>query len=138
MSRYRSLLFGILLIAACERPNRSAQARLHAAEALRGVLAYPQSSLLSVSAGSEAAELRLTSPASVDVIAAWYRQALPLNKWQVKTDAKDRFGVVTIYAEREKRPLWITLEPSSSGSGSTYRLIGVFNIDSTKTDSAAR
>ena len=138
MSRYLLFLTGIVLLAGCERRNNPAQVRAHAAQALRGVLAYPQSSLLSASAGSEAAELQLSSPASVDEIAAWYRQVLPLNKWEIKSDSKNRAGTVTIYAEREKRPLWITLDPSSGGAGTTYRLVGVFNVDSTKADSTRR
>jgi hypothetical protein len=138
MSRYLMFLTGIVLFAACERRDNPAQSRARAAEALRGVLAYPQSSLISASAGSEAAELLLSSTASVDEIAGWYRQALPLNKWEIKTDSKNRTGTVTIYAEQEKRPLWITLDPSSGGTGTTYRLIGVFRIDSTKADSTRR
>jgi hypothetical protein len=136
MSRYILLVTALVTLAACERRNDPAVDRAHAAEALRGVLAYPQSSLIQASSGSEAAELMLSSPASVDAIASWYRQALPLNKWDIKTDSRNRAGAVTIYAEKDKKPLWITLEPS--GAGTTYRLIGVFKIDSTQADSSRR
>jgi hypothetical protein len=67
----------------------------------------------------------------VDVIAGWYRRALPLNNWQIKNDGKGRDGVVTLYAEKEGRPLWITLRPNAAGSGTSYTLIGAL------TDTAA-
>ena len=137
MSRTHALLvLFAVAVAACERrgPN-PAESRARAALALRNVLAYPQSSVVSVSSGNEAAEMMLSSPAPVDAIVQWYREVLPLNKWTIKTNSRDRAGAVTIYAERDTRPLWITLRPNLGDGGTTYRLVGVFNIDSTRTDS---
>jgi hypothetical protein len=135
MSRYIHLFVVIALFAACDRRGLNpAETRARAAQALRGALGYPGSNIVSVSAGSDAAELVLTSPASVDTVASWYRRALPLNKWTIKSDTRDPAGAVTIYAQQETRPLWITLQPGAGGAGTTYQLIGVF-ADSAKRDS---
>jgi hypothetical protein len=134
MTRYSAFLLIVIGFAGCKRRGDSTEARTKAAEALRGVLAYPRSSLLAVSAGSEAAELTLSSPDSVGQVVAWYRQMLPLNRWTIRVDTRDRAGTATIYAEQERRPLWITLQ-SNSSAGTTYKLVGVLRTDSAHSDS---
>ena len=110
MSR-RFILVALFAVAACERSGPSpAQTRANASRALRYSVAYPQSSVVTLSTGTEAAEMVLTSPAPIDTIVAWYRLVLPLNKWTIKTNSTDRAGNVTMYAERDKMPLWITLQ----------------------------
>ena len=88
--------------------------------------------MVSVSAGDEAAQLVMSSPDSVRVIATWFVQTLELNKWDVQRTITDRSGTVTIYAEQEKRPLWLTLRPNVGGPGTTYTMIGVIPKDSVK------
>ena len=131
MQRYSFALLAALTVVACDRPKEP-DARQMAARALRGTLSYPQSSVMNISAGTDAAELQLASAAPVERIAAWYREALPLNGWELKNEGKDRDGGLSIYAEKEGRPLWITLKPNPGGQGSTYTLIGAI-IDSTAT-----
>ena len=133
MSRALYLLTALALIAACDRPGDPMKARAFAAHALRGALAYPNSSVISVSAGDEAAELVLSTPDSVRVVADWFRRALPLNGWRLKRDVNDQAGGVTIYAESGLRPLWVTLKPSAGGAGTSYTLVGaIVGADSTK------
>jgi len=130
----RCALYAVSVLAvltACNRPKEP-DARQLAARALRGTLAYPQSTIVSVSAGTDAAEVQLSSPVPVDRVAAWYREALPLNGWELKNEGKDKDGGVTIYAEKEGRPLWLTLRPNVGGAGTTYTLIGAI-VDSTAT-----
>jgi hypothetical protein len=88
--------------------------------------------MVSVSAGDEAAQLVLSSPDSVSVVAKWFVQALSLNHWDVKRNITDKSGTVTIYAEQDKRPLWLTLRPNVGGPGTTYTMIGVIPKDSVK------
>jgi len=137
MSRPLSFLFGIVLLAAgCNRPDEGARARELTSRALQGMLAYPQSTLVRVSAGEDAGEMILTSPAPVSEILAWYRQALELNGWQLKSE-QTRQGRVTLYVEKEGRPVWITLTPNTGGPGTTYTLVGaIIPPDSTRKDSA--
>ncbi|HEY6092720.1 MAG TPA: hypothetical protein VIV83_12075 [Gemmatimonadales bacterium] len=130
----RALRFGFLLalLTACERPGSVQETRQRTSQALSGALAYPRSSPVTASAGEEAAQLVMTSPDSVNVVARWFLEALPLNHWEVKRTVSDRSGTVTIYAEQGKRPLWLTLRPSTGGPGTTYTMVGVIPTDSTK------
>lgn len=120
------------LLLACERPGDPAKVRQMAGRALRGTLTYPNSSIVSIAAGDEAAELVMTSPDSVGAVATWFREALPLNGWKITRAGRDANGVVSIYAEQGERPLWLTLRPSVGGMGTTYTLIGTAT-DSSKT-----
>ena len=130
----RALRFGFVLalLTACERPGSVQETRQRTSQALSGALAYPRSSPVTASAGEEAAQLVMTSPDSVTVVARWFLEALPLNHWDVKRTVSDRSGTVTIYAEQGKRPLWLTLRPSTGGPGTTYTMVGVIPTDSTK------
>ena len=122
----RSLIFCVLAalsVAACEK-RHEAESRAMAVRVLQGVLVYPRSQVVSVASGSDAAQVELSSTASTDAVAAWYRQTLRLNGWELKSDGKLADGGVTIYAEQGRRPLWITLHPSVGGPGTTYNLIG--------------
>ncbi|HXO84719.1 MAG TPA: hypothetical protein VN803_04255 [Gemmatimonadales bacterium] len=132
MTRAACLVLVCAALLACERPGNPEQQRRLTGQALRGTLAYPRSTMVSVSAGEEAAQLVMSSPDSVGVIAKWFVQVLTLNKWDVQRNITDRNGTVTIYAEQEKRPLWLTLRPNVGGPGTTYTMIGVIPKDSVK------
>ena len=142
MRRSMTLLITLaLLAAACERPRDTASDRDLATRALRGVLAYPQSSLVSISAGNEAAELAFASPDSVPHVAEWYRQVLLLNGWEVRSDVTQKDGSVRIYAQKDTQPLWVSMRPSvgGPGGGTSYTLVGAIpRADSTKKDSIRR
>lgn len=136
MPRSLPLLLAFLVLAAgCDRGEREAsRARAVIGRAMPEALSYPGSALVSYSAGEDAAQIELTTPAPLDTVASWYRQTLPLNGWEVQSDASDRSGALTIYAEKTKRPLWITLRASVGRPGTTYTLMGaVIEPDSTKT-----
>jgi len=125
----RSTLFIVLaplalLAAGCNRERSTEDARALAARALRGALAYPQSTLVNLSAGSDAAELTFTSPALAADVAQWYRRALTANGWEVKSDQTGRDGAIAMYAEQGQRPFWLTVRPNVGGPGSTYTMIG--------------
>ena len=76
MNRAAYLLLICVALLGCERPGSPEQTRRLAGEALKGALAYPKSTMVSVSAGEEAAQLVMTSPDSVSVVAKWFVQAL--------------------------------------------------------------
>ena len=130
MIRFASCIVIVVLLA-CERPGNPERTRKVTGQALEGTLAYPHSTMVSVSAGDEAAQLVMSSPDSVEVIARWFVRALGMNNWEVKRNLTDRSGTVTIYAEQNKRPLWLTLRPNVGGPGTTYTMIGVIPKDST-------
>jgi hypothetical protein len=124
MVRSSALLLIASLCAACDRPPKQRQDREHAATVLHGVLAYPQSSVVSVSSGSDAAQATFSTPAPVQVVATWYRQMLRLNGWDLQNDAVINDGSVAIFAQQGNRPLWITLKATTGSSGTTYTVIG--------------
>jgi hypothetical protein len=139
MSRLICACIILALAAGCRRDANPEQERQAAGRALRGTLAYPRSTMVTVSAGTEAAELTMTSPDSLATIATWFRRVLPLNGWNVQRVTSGRAGEMTILAERREgppgsaaRPLWITLRPSVGGTGTTYTMIGAIPADSTK------
>jgi hypothetical protein len=117
-------LLMLLLLASCERPGERVEDRELAARALEGVLAYPRSAVVSIAAGPEAAQAAFTTPAAVEHVAAWYRETLRLNGWELKSDRRMAGGSIVLYAERGGRPLWITLQGNVGGPGTSYTLVG--------------
>jgi hypothetical protein len=119
-------------LASCERPADRSGDRAYAARLMRGMLAYPQSSVVDASAGTGAAEVTLSAPAPVQEVASWYRRTLRLNGWELENDAVTRDGALAIFARRGARPLWITLRAGTAGTGTVYTLIAA---DTTALDS---
>ena len=113
-----------VVAAACERRPDEAEARRFAGRVLKGTLAYPRSTLIGVSAGKDAAELRFVTLVDAQQVADWFRTALPLNHWELEHDAVNQDGSIVIYAKQGERPLWITLTPNSGAPGATYTMIG--------------
>ena len=121
---HRSLILLACLTLACDRPQET-DARQLASRALKGALSYPGSTILNIAAGTDAAEVTFTTVDPVERVAAWFRQALVLNAWELRNEGKGADGAVTIYAEKKGgRPLWLTLKPNVGGPGTTYTLIG--------------
>ena len=118
------LLIFFALVAACHNDREDRRARDVVVRALPDALAYPQSTLVNLSAGSDAAELTFTSAAAAADVAQWYRRALTANHWEVKSDRMGRDGAIAMYAEQGQRPLWVTVRPNVGGPGSTYTMIG--------------
>src|SRR5260370_15488311 len=112
MSRAFHVAILLALLAGCERPGENtAQTRKLAGKALSGTLAYPRSTLVSVSAGEEAAQLALSSPDSMNEVADWLLRALPLNGLDVKRTGSGGKGGLTLYAEQGEAPPSLTLHP---------------------------
>lgn len=118
------MLAAVVAVAACGRPDQDTAARELVSRVLKGTLIYPGSTVLGVSAGSEAAELRMGTPEEAHKVADWLRTALSLNHWELEHDAVNRDGSIVIYAKQGPRPLWITLTPNTGGPGTTYTMIG--------------
>ena len=130
--RSYALVAALTVVAACDRRGGGMAERELAAQALKGLLAYPRSSLVSVSAGQDAAQAVFTTAAPVQAVATWYRQALRLNGWELQADGVMRDGSISIYADSATRPLWITIKPNVGGAGTTYSLVGAIpGLDST-------
>lgn len=137
MHRSTFLLAAVVLLGtACNRDKEAARARGVIGRAMPDALSYPGSSIVGYSASDDAAQIELTTAAPVQEVAKWYREVLPLNGWDVQSDAADPSGALVIYAEKAKRPLWLTLRANAGGPGTTYTLMGgIVETDSTKADS---
>jgi hypothetical protein len=114
----------LVAVASCRRPGPDATTQQVADQALKGVLAYPRSSFVSMSAGTDAAQLVLTTSAAPQTVADWYRSKLPRSGWELRADAVMRDGSISIYADSGRRPLWITLRANAGEPGTTYTLVG--------------
>lgn len=132
MLRAYHLVVVLTLLAACDRPGDPERARKAAGRALSGALTYPRSTPVTVAAGEEAAQLTMTSPDSVPMIVAWFRQALPLNGWIIQKEAGGAGGEMSLYAQKGARPLWITFRPNVGAAGTSYTMTGEIPADSTQ------
>jgi hypothetical protein len=120
------------LTLACERPGESDEhARAVAARVFKGALAYPGSVVVSLGAGEDAAEIVLATAASPDTVVAWYQETFRMNGWTLRGASRAREGTVTLYAERDGRPLWVRLWSAGSG-GTRYSLIGAEVADTAR------
>jgi hypothetical protein len=122
MRRPVALLVALLLAIACERrqpPDPSAMVH----KALAGVLVYPHSSPVSMSAGEDAAQMTLSTADSLGRVVSWFRQFLALNGWTLQSDVTTGDSV-SIAATKGQRPLWVNLRANVGAPGTTYTVIG--------------
>ena len=91
---------------------------------LSGIPVMPQSSPRTTAAGRDAVEAVYSIIAPADSVASWYRRTLAGNGWQMTGDVRSAAGAVTIHAQKSSRPIWIIIEPVSTGIGSIYSIIG--------------
>ena len=118
------VLVTLATVAACERPGSDRTEREVVGEALKGLVTYPRSSLVSVSAGRDAAQLVLSAPAPAETVAAWYRRTLRRNGWELRADGMQPDGSISLYADSGRRSVWITFAPGAAGAATTYTLVG--------------
>ena len=125
MTRFAALAtVAVLSAVACDRPAEQTRERDLAARLLNGLFAYPHSTLVSVAAGEDAAQVTLSTPTPVQQVAAWYRQSLTLNGWVLEHQGVLQDGSLSIYAAKGNRPLWLTIKANVGGPGTTYTLVG--------------
>ena len=93
-------------------------------QALHGMLIYPRSTTVSMTAGEDAAQVTLSTADSVERVAGWFREVLRLNGWALQSDVTNRDRSIAIAATKGARPLWITLQPNVGAAGTTYSIIG--------------
>jgi hypothetical protein len=122
----RRSVFPVLLAltaTACDR-QRAPDPRPMVQKTLSDMLVYPYSTQVSMTAGADAAQITLTSVDSTALIAKWFRQALVVNGWALRSDVTGQDGAISILATKGDRPVWITLRPNVGGPGTTYSMIG--------------
>ncbi len=84
----------------------------------------PNAAVLSREGGEEALQFTFQSSDSASVVAQYYRLSLPGSGWNLISDQTARDGEISIYAERNGPPIWITIRPDSATGGSIIRMAG--------------
>jgi hypothetical protein len=113
----------VTFVAGCER-RRPPDPHAMVQRTMKGVLAYPKSVQVSVSAGEDAAQVTMTSQDSAGKVADWFRRSLAAGGWTLTSDVTSADGSTTISATQGKRPLWITFQRNEGAPGTTYTVIG--------------
>jgi len=134
--RFAPAVLVLLAAAGCHRPGEAS--RQTVAQSLQGILVYPRSQVVSMSSGDSAGQLVLSSPAAPDTVAKWFRGMLTTNHWALQSDARQPDGSILMYAERGRRPLWISIQETSGAPGTSYTVTGaiVGSVDSTAAPAA--
>jgi hypothetical protein len=105
------------------------------------VVLPPESKVVSRQGGADVLQLTLSSPASPDTVAAYYRSIFANDPFVLVSDTKGRDGAVALYAEEAHRPVWVRITPAAEGTGTTVELSGAVApkaaADSTRSTSAA-
>src|SRR2546430_1439163 len=80
--------------------------------------------LVKAEAGDSAGQLILTTVDSLPLVTRWFRETFRLNAWTLQSDVTDRDGTITLYAEKNRRPVWVRIHANVGGPGTTYTVIG--------------
>ena len=95
----------------------------------------PSATVLNRSGGPDALQITFRSSFSPDSMAGYYRHVLTNGEWHLVNDDRSSDGTVSLYAERNGPPLWVTIKKDPNSSGSLLTLGGaVTKADSTRAD----
>lgn len=105
---------------ACAEPKKG----LPIQEALPNLPLPPAAEMLSREGGEDAIQIRFHSSVDVAGIAAYYRDLLGKPPWRLVSDTPGADGTITLYAEQEGPPIWVTIRKTPEGTGSLIELAG--------------
>jgi hypothetical protein len=117
-----------LALAACgDKPAKP----IEIAKALPNLPLPPQASFVSRSAGADAAQVILRTPAAPELVVSYYRGVFKRGSWKLVNEAKDAQGATVLLANQDGPPLWVRVR--GEGTGSLVELSGavVAKADST-------
>jgi hypothetical protein len=93
-------------------------------EAMPDLPVPPLSSVISRSGGEDALQITFRSSWPPDSMASYYRNILSSGAWRLVSDTRNQDGTISLYAEREGPPLWVTIQKDSTSRGSLLSLGG--------------
>ena len=103
-------------------------------EAMPNLPLPPLATVVSRAGSEDALQITFRSLLPPDSMAAYYRGVLTTGTWSLVGDTKTADGSITLYAERDGPPLWVTIRKDSTSTGSLLSLGGAVirsNPDST-------
>ncbi|MEP7324611.1 MAG: hypothetical protein ABI836_01570 [Gemmatimonadota bacterium] len=108
-------------------------------EAMPNLPLPPAATVVNRSGGPDALQVTFKSAFTPDSMASYYRRVLTSGEWNLVNDDRGSDGTISLYAERNGPPLWVTIRQDPETNGSLLTLGGaVSRPDSTKADSAQR
>jgi hypothetical protein len=111
-----------LALAACgDKPNSDKPAEM--AQALPNLPLPPDPTFVQKSAGPEAVQLTVETPAKPEAVLAYYRDVFKKGSWRLVKEGKDELGATVLLAEQDGPPLWVRVRPSGA-TGSVVELSG--------------
>ena len=93
-------------------------------EALPDLPLPPNPTFVQRSAGPDALQITVRSPASTEAVAAYYRGVFKQGGWRLVNEAKDAEGATVLFAQRKGPPLWVRILTDTQGGGSLVVLSG--------------
>ncbi|MEO8088667.1 MAG: hypothetical protein ABI703_00040 [Gemmatimonadales bacterium] len=84
----------------------------------------PDAKVVSRAGSADALQLTMFSSGKADAVTEYYRKQLSEGEWRLVGDVKRPDGSVALYAEREGRPLWVRVWPTSDSAGTMVELAG--------------
>ena len=94
----------------------------------------PDAKFVSRAGSEDALQVTLYTPTQASAkVVEYYRGVLSQGKWQLVSDMKKPDGKIVLYAERDGRPLWVSVWPTTDSAGTMVQLAGaVVRADSAK------
>ena len=94
----------------------------------------PDAKFVSRAGSEDALQVTLYTPTQEAAkVVEYYRGVLSQGKWRLVSDMKRPNGKIVLYAERDGRPLWVSVWPTTDSAGTMVQLAGaVAKVDSAK------
>jgi hypothetical protein len=118
-SGIRVVLLCLALAACGDKPAKPATL----SQAIPNLPLPPKATFVRKSAGPDAVQVTVESPASPDAVVAYYRDVFKRGSWRLVKEDKDASGATVLLAEQDGPPLWVRIRPSGA-AGSVVELSG--------------
>jgi len=119
--RTQLLAVALVLVFACKQDQPKLPPL---SETLPELPVPPSGEVISNAGGADARQIRFKSSDEPEKLATYYRSYFSKNNWRLVSDIKTREGVIVMYAEGVKRPLWVTITKAGGEDGSLVDIAG--------------